>query len=108
MVDLKTGITTDENGVFRFKHLHQRVVHVQISYIGYKIIDRVINIDETNDQKYYLEPSHLDIEEVVVSAPSGRLQGENIVSVEHIKISDLQQNAPVSLAEAITNIPGVD
>jgi iron complex outermembrane receptor protein len=107
-VDLKTGTTTDENGIFKIEHFNQKIIHIQITFIGYNIIDQIVNINTTKEQTFYLEQSHLELEEVVISAPSGRLQGENIVSIEHKKIAKLQQTSPLTLAEAISNIPGVE
>lgn len=107
-VDLKTGTTTDENGIFKIEHFNQKNIHIQITFVGYKLIDEIVNIDTTKEKTFYLEQGHFELEEVVVSVPTGRLQGENIVSVEHKKINELQQTAPLTLAEAISNIPGVE
>ena len=107
-VDLTTGTTTDENGIFRIDHFNQKNIHTQITYVGYNIIDEIINIDTTKKQTFYLEKGHFELDEVVVSAPTGRLQSENIVSIERKKITELQQTSPLTLAEAISNIPGVE
>lgn len=108
VVDLKTETSTDKEGVFIIEQFDQKNSHLQISFIGYKAIDVIINADSIHENTFYLEPGRLDLESVVVSVPSGRLQGENVVSTDHKKITDLQQNAPITLAEAISNIPGVD
>jgi len=107
-VDLKTGTTTDENGIFKIEHFNQKNIHIQITFVGYKIIDEILNIDITKEKTFHLEQGHFALEEVVVSAPSGRLQSENIVSIERKKITELQQTSPLTLAEAISNIPGVE
>jgi iron complex outermembrane recepter protein len=108
-VDLKTGTTTDDNGIFKIEHFNQKYIHIQITFIGYNIIDEIVNIDTTKEKTFYLEQAHLNLDEVIiVSASSGRLQGENIVSIEHKKITELRQNSPLTLAEAISNISGVD
>lgn len=107
-VDLQTGTTTDENGLFKIEHFEQKSIHLHISFIGYNTLDKVINISENQSQTFYLESSHYQLKEIIVSVPKGRLQTENIVSVEQKKISELQQTAPITLAEAISNIPGVE
>lgn len=43
-----------------------------------------------------------------MSVPTGKLQGENVVSITHRGMVELKQNSPINLAEAISNIPGVD
>ena len=45
---------------------------------------------------------------MVISVPGGKLQSENIVNIERRKLEQLQQTAPATLAEAISNIPGVE
>ncbi len=106
--DLKTGTSTDENGTFKIENFNQKTIHIQIAFVGYNIIDEIVNIDTIKEKTFYLEQGHFDLEEVVVSAPAGRLQGENIVNVEHKKITELQQTSPLTLAEAISAIPGVE
>lgn len=106
-VDLKTGTITNQNGEFEINNIKQKKIHLQISFVGYKTIDDFINLDSISIKTYYLEESHFDLHEVVVSVPTGKLQGENIVPIEHKKMSDLQVTAPLTLAEAISNIPGV-
>jgi iron complex outermembrane receptor protein len=107
-VDLKTGTTTDENGVFKFEYLNQKNIHIQISFFGYNVLNEIVNTVATKEKIFYLVQGHFELEEVVLSAPSGRLQGENIVSIEHKRITQLQQTSPLTLAEAISNIPGVE
>lgn len=109
-VDLKTGTTSNENGFFSF-HIEgftHKNIHIQISYIGYNTIDEVVNLNTEDELVFYLEQGHFDLNEVVVSVPSGELQHENVVNVEHKQLDHLQQTAPVSLAETISNIPGVE
>ncbi len=107
-VDLKTGTITNQNGVFKIENIKQKKIHLQISFVGYQTIDDYINLDSVSKKTYYLEESHFDLHEVVVSVPTGKLQGENIVAIEHKKIKDLQITSPLTLAEAISNIPGVE
>lgn len=107
-VDLKTETVTDDKGVFIIEEFNQNKIHLQITFIGYNTIDELVNINTDKQQVFYLERGHFELEEVIVSAPSGRLQGENIVSVDHRKMTELQQTSPLTLSEAISNIPGVE
>lgn len=107
-VDLKTGTITNQNGEFKVDGIKQKKLHLQISFIGYKTIDDVVYLDSISTKTYYLEESHFDLHEVIVSVPNGKLQGENIVAIEHKIIEDLQVTSPLTLAEAISNIPGVE
>jgi iron complex outermembrane receptor protein len=107
-VDLKTGTITDKKGTFKIENIKQKQLHLQISFVGYKTINDYINLDSVSKKTYYLEESHFDLHEVVVSVPTGKLQGENIVAIEHKKMEDLQITSPLTLTEAISNIPGVE
>ena len=107
-VDLKTGTETDQNGNFKVEQFFQKIIHIQIYSVGYKTIDQIVNIDTVKEQTFYLEHTHFELQEVLVSAPTGRLQGENIVNIEQKKITELKQTSPLTLAEAISNIPGVE
>ena len=106
-VDLKTGTTTNEKGVFVMEHFNQKQARIQITFMGYKTIDEVINFGIIKEKIFYLETSHFELEEIVVSIPTGKLQGETVVNVERKKIKFLEQTAPITLSEAISNISGV-
>ena len=106
-VDLKTGTTTDEHGVFHIPHFQQKKIHLQLSYVGYEPFDEIILTDSIHQKIFYLQKSHFDLKEVIVSAPTGKLQRESVVNVAQKKIKALQQTAPITLAEAISNVPGV-
>ncbi len=105
---LETGTTTDENGVFTLKHDIQSKIHLIITYIGYKTIDQTIDISKTPQKIFYLEPNHYNLEEVVISAPTSKLQRNAVVSVVHQKLASLQKMPSASLAESISNIAGVE
>ena len=107
-VELETGTTTNVNGIFTIEHYPKKGIHIEISFVGYKTINEEIDLAETSAQEFLIEPSHVDLQEVVISVPGGKLQGENIVNIERRKLEALQQTAPITLAEAISNIPGVE
>ncbi len=106
--DLQTGTATDINGIFKVEHFKQEILTLHITNVGYEPFDAKINIANEKTKTFYLNPSHLNIEEVVISAPTGKLQGESIVSVESKTLKELNQTAPITLAETISNIPGVE
>ena len=55
-----------------------------------------------------MNPSALEMEEVIVSTPFHKLQSENVMKVERQTVNELQQKGAVNLSEGITNIPGVE
>lgn len=106
--ELNTGAATDMDGVFIIHHYHPKNVHIQISFIGYTTLIAEIDLAIINEKIFYLDPTHIQLEEVIVSIPTGKLQNDNVVSVEQKKITQLRQSAPLTLAETITNIAGVE
>lgn len=105
--DIKTGTVTDENGVFSINHYAQKKIHIQFTYIGYVSLDLYLDRVAQNHSKIYLEEDHYKLDEVVVFKSIGKLQRENTISVVHKKVADIKINAPLTLAEALVNIPGV-
>ncbi len=108
LVDLKTGTITNEYGIFKFEYFNQTNVHIQVTFLGYNAIDQIMNFDTMQEKIFYLKRGHFELEEVIVSAPSGKLQVENIVHVEHWRLTDLLETSPLTLAEALSSIPGVE
>jgi len=106
--ELETGTIADSTGAFFIEHFNQNEIHLLITAFGYEKKDTIVSLHENAVLKIYLSPSHLDLEEVTITASTGKLEGDNVVSIEKRKLEELYQNAPLSLAEAISNIPGVD
>jgi iron complex outermembrane receptor protein len=104
--ELHSSTITDENGHFLLNDAPTNTISVTISMIGYKTYSGKVNFNK--QQKFYLEQSHISLKDVVISVPNGKLQGENIVNIESKKIKELKESAPVSLAEALSNLPGID
>ncbi len=106
--ELQSGTLADEMGVFTIEPNTMKNLRIRISYVGYKPLEDVIDFTKEKSKTFYLEESHYQLEEVVVSAPVGKLQRETVTGVEHLKVKTLQQVSPTTLAEAISNIPGVE
>ena len=66
-LELETGTTTDENGIFTIEHYPKKKIHIQVSFIGYKTIYADLDLAIVSEQDFVLEPSHVELEEVVVS-----------------------------------------
>ena len=107
-VDLKTGTTTNEQGIFKVENYSQTNIHVQIQVIGYKTIDETFSLNDSEMKIFYLEESHYDIQEVVISVASNNLQRENITNVSSKNLNEIQQESSLTLSETISNIPGVE
>ena len=82
--------------------------HIQISYIGYKAINEEVNLVLVNEMEFFLKSSHIDLEKVIISGLTSKLEGENIVNIERSSLKTLKRTAPLILTEAISNVAGVE
>ncbi len=108
VVELHTGATANSEGTFILSASVSGQVHLQISCIGYQTNLFQVDLSQDPNATFLLLESHLQLNEVVVSGSSVKLQQENTVSVVQKNMSELNQNSPVNLTEAISNIAGVD
>ncbi|MBL4577414.1 MAG: TonB-dependent receptor, partial [Flavobacteriales bacterium] len=107
-VEMETGTTADGDGRFTIEHYPTERIHIQISSVGYKTYSQELDLGVESEMEFYLEESHVDLEEVVVSTSAGKLGSENVVSIDRKKLAMLQETGSSSLAEAIAEIPGVE
>ncbi len=106
--ELETGTLADENGIFTIEHNDLPEISLNITAIGYEPLNTKVNLKTEKEKTFLLQPSHYNLQEIVVSVPAGKLQMENIVQVDRKKINELQLTAPINMAEAISNIPGLE
>ena len=106
-IQLHSGVTTDIDGKFDMKNLPKAPIQVRISSVGYESKTMVFDASSSMEITIQLTPSHIDLQEVIISVPIGKLAQENVISIEQRKLASLEENAPITLAEAITKIPGV-
>jgi len=105
-LDLETK--TDDNGNFSFNTISNGFFKLIIYKSGYKTKSQIINLNnEKNEIKISLNPSIIEMDEVIVSTPFHKLQSENIMKVEKIKILDYKKNGSLSISDGLTDIPGV-
>lgn len=107
IVDLATGTVSNEKGEFKITHFNQQAIKLHIHALGYNLLETNLEKTNNNQKTFYLTPSHFDLEEIVLSVPKGKLESSTTVNITQAKIKELQQTAPISLAEAISQIPGV-
>jgi len=105
-LDIETK--TDINGNFSFNKISNSFFKLIIYKSGYKTKSQIINLNnEKNKIKISLNPSIIEMDEVIVSTPFHKLQSENIMKVEKIKILDYKENGSLSISDGLNDIPGV-
>lgn len=102
---LNTGTTTNSDGSFKIENLPSGNYNLYISYLGYQDIHKNIELDSDLNIDFQLQPSVLELEGVLISAPFHKLQKDNVMKVEKIKTADLTEAN--NLSEQLSQVPGV-
>ena len=105
--DLHLRTFTDEEGLFSFDDLPSASIELIFELMDYE--RKMVRINPTLEQKIevQLNSQHTVFEEVIVSASEGKLQGENISSVDYRSKDYIFETGATTLGEALVNIPGV-
>ena len=104
---LEKGTVTDLDGLFTIKNLKGGTYKMVISSIGYASYTMEVSIP-SQEISIKLDPSAIEMEEVIVSTPFHQLQSENVMKVERESVSELNKNGAVTLSDGITQIAGVE
>lgn len=105
---LEKGTTTDGNGNYTLRNLPEGTYKLVISYMGYLTHSTSFQIKrEENRLDHAMQTSAIEMEEIVLSTPFHKLQKENVMKVEQKSIAELKGNGAMTLADGITQIPGV-
>ncbi|MCJ7465574.1 MAG: TonB-dependent receptor [Maribacter sp.] len=105
---LEKGAVTLEDGTFHIDKIPLGTYKVVASYLGYKTFSQSIEIKAgINTLDITLESSVIEMQEIIVSTPFHKLQSENVMKVEQTSMAEVKKTGAITLAEGITNIPGV-
>jgi iron complex outermembrane receptor protein len=106
--DLKTGTITQPNGTYRIDRLPAAKLLAQVSFIGYKIITREINIANNQTVDFEMEESITEISEVVVTGQTGGIETNRTPSpITVLPRAQMLQNASGNIIDALAKVPGV-
>ncbi|MDC1106129.1 TonB-dependent receptor [Prolixibacteraceae bacterium] len=99
----RQGFVTDVEGVVMLPEITEKS-KLQVSSIGFDT--KLIIVKQLKDGAIItLVPSHMKLEEVMVSGTSPSLQKQEVMNVAYLKMKDATVNN--SLSETIASIPGV-
>ncbi len=106
---LHIGTTSNADGSYTLKNIPKGNQTLTISFIGYDTENRsFLSGGENTEINIVLSPSIFHMDEVILSAPFGKLQSENVMKIESNSIETLQKTGAPTLAESLTSIPGVE
>ena len=106
---LEKGTVADFNGNYQLDNIPNGNYIIAYSMIGYATITKNIsfNTGAIVIQNIELNQVAIEMEEVIVSTPFHKLQRENVMKVERLSANDISNSGALTLAESITEIPGV-
>lgn len=107
--ELEKGATTDDSGHYTITNLPKGDFNLVFSLMGFKTVSKAIQIKNgAIVMDISMEPSMVEMDEVIISTPFHQLQADNVMKVEQEKVSTLKEKGATTLAEGITDIPGVE
>ena len=106
--DLKIGAQTNADGIYTIDKLPVAKLLVQISFIGYKMQTKQLDLSVTSTCNFALEESVTEISEVVVTGqPGGIEQNRTPSPIELVTQTQLLQNSSTNIIDALSDVPGV-
>ncbi len=105
--ELEKGSTTEKDGSFSINFLPGGTYKIIISYLGFQTISENIRIPSESELIFRMKPSAIEMEEIILSTPFHKLQRENVMKVEQVRIGQLRKRGMVSLSQGISDIAGV-
>jgi len=106
---LEKGTQTDLDGNFSLENIPQGTYKVVISALGFATVSEKLSFFEEKSitRQFTMAESAVEMEEIIISTPFHKLQSDNVMRVERLATDALTSHGAVTLADGITNIPGV-
>lgn len=106
---IEKGVITDFDGNFTFKNIPDGTFTVVFSSLGFETISKNISFQNniTIELNIEMTETAIEMDEIIISTPFHKLQRENVMKVDRISAKDIINSGALTLAEGITEIPGV-
>ncbi len=107
------GASTDENGYFSIANVDPGSYTLRTTNLGYDTLRKEVQVEKGGivNEKLYLQPTEVEIEEVVVSGDADEKKNQVKMSVEKITPKQIEQLPTVGgsadLAQYLQVLPGV-
>lgn len=107
--DLKISATADLNGNFKFNRIPDNGKFlVQVSFLGYKYLNKTINFSTTQSFVFELEESKIEASEVIVTGTvTGTDSKKNSTSVGVLSHDEMLNLPSTNLIDAVSKVAGV-
>lgn len=105
---LHLGTTSDFDGNYILENIPNGELTVVFSFLGFKPETRTIQLkNEMETLNVSLQESVFKMDEIILSTPFEKLQSENVMKVERQTVQQLKRQGSVTLADGLTQVPGV-
>ena len=101
------GGITDLQGNFFLNEIPKGSYVLQVSALGFESQNIDLQVPVNEPLKIELAPSAIEMKEIIISTPFHQLQSDNVMKVERVDLSDLNQSS-INLAEGLAEIAGVE
>lgn len=99
---------SNNDGYYLIKDLPKGVYTVIVSMLGYKKFETKIQIEDDLMQNFYLEPSPIELDNVIVTTDRNtQILRNSTFSLSLISDNDIQQKPLQSIADIIKDQPGI-
>ena len=106
--DLKNGTATKDDGSYFIDKLPATKLLIQVSYLGYKIQSRQLDLAKIQTADFELELSATEIGEVVVTGQSSGIENNRTPSpIAVVPRAQMLQNSSSNIIDALSKVPGV-
>ena len=100
--------TTNADGYYQFTTLPKGTNKLIFFLSGYEIQNKTVtHLEAEAFVNVTLNEKEQHLEEVIVSTFFNKIQAQNVMKVEHAKVSELKENGATSLIDGLTTIAGV-
>jgi iron complex outermembrane receptor protein len=99
------SLTTQQNGQYTFYAVSKGIHRVYVTYIGYVRKDTLVDVQQNMQLNVQLQRESMALDEVVIKGSSHL--NKSVVTEVKVKNADLQRNISRSLADVLTELPGV-
>ena len=106
--DMKNGTATKDDGSYFIDKLPATKLLIQVSYLGYKMQSRQLDLAKIQTADFELELSATEIGEVVVTGQSSGIENNRTPSpIAVVPRTQMLQNSSSNIIDALSKVPGV-
>ncbi len=105
---LSEGTTTNQDGYYHLDDLPEKMLTLQVSYIGHQTLIKEIDLRQVRTMNFVMKESNASLNEVVVTALTGQsLMKDSPTPVSVVTTRQLETTSSSNIIDAIAHQPGI-